>query len=65
MVLVVRNLPASAEAAGDTGSIPGLGRFPWSRKWQPVPVFLPGGPHGQKSLADCSPWGCRELDRGE
>ena len=38
--------------AGDTGSIPGLGRVPWRRKWQPTPVFLrripcteePGGP---------------------
>ena len=29
----------------------GLGRFPWSRKWQPSPVFLPGKSHGQRSLA--------------
>ena len=28
--------------AGDLGSIPGLGRFPWRRAWQPTPVFLPG-----------------------
>ena len=28
--------------AGDCGSIPGLGRFLWSRAWQPTPVFLPG-----------------------
>ena len=26
----------------DPGSIPGSGRFPWTRKWQPTPVFLPG-----------------------
>ena len=32
----------SAYNAGDLGSIPGLGRFPWRRKWQPTPVFLPG-----------------------
>ena len=25
--------------------------------WQPTPVFLPGKPHGQKSLAGYSPWG--------
>ena len=31
----------SACEAGDAGSIPGLGRFPWRRKWQPTPVFLP------------------------
>ena len=43
--------------------IPGLGRFPWSRKWQPAPVFLPGKFHGQRSLADYSPLGRKELDR--
>jgi len=26
----------------DLGSIPGLGRFPWRRAWQPTPVFLRG-----------------------
>ncbi|XP_045021834.1 ubiquitin-conjugating enzyme E2 variant 1-like [Bubalus bubalis] len=26
----------SAHNAGDLGSIPGLGRFPWRRKWQPT-----------------------------
>ena len=35
--------------AGDAGSIPGSGR--WSREWQPTLVFLPGKPHGQRSLA--------------
>ena len=44
--------------AGDVGWIPGLGRFPWRRKWQPTLVFfLPWKPHGQRSLAGCSPWG--------
>ena len=28
--------------AGDSGSIPGLGRSPWRRAWQPTSVFLPG-----------------------
>ena len=28
--------------AGDMGSIPASGRFPWRRKWQPTLVFLPG-----------------------
>ena len=40
-VSVVKNPPANA---GDLGSIPGSGRFPWRRKWQPTPVFLPGNP---------------------
>ena len=30
----------------------------WRRKWQPTPGFLPGEFHGQKNLADYSPWGC-------
>ena len=44
---MVKNLPGNA---GDMGSIPGLGRFPWSKKWQPAPVFLPGKSHGQRNL---------------
>ena len=38
---------------------------PWRRKWQPSPVFLPGKPHGQRSLAGYSPWGPKELDMNE
>ena len=26
-----------------------VGKIPWSRKWQPTPVFLPGKFHGQRS----------------
>ena len=37
---------------GDLGSTPGLGRFPWRRAWQPIPVFLPGESHGQRSLGE-------------
>ena len=32
---------------------------PWRRSWQPVPVFLSGKSHRQKSLAGYSPWGHR------
>ena len=39
--------------------------MPWSRKWQPASVFLPGKSHGQRSLADYSPWGRKELDVNE
>ena len=35
---------------------------PWRRKWLPIPVFLPGKFHGQRSLAGYSPWDCKELD---
>ena len=57
-----RNPPTNAR---DTGSVPGLGRFPWRRKWQPAPVFLPGKFHGHRSLVGYSPWGCKELDTTE
>ena len=41
-----------------------LGKILWRRKWQPTPVFLPGEPHGQRSLAEY-PWGCKESDTTE
>ena len=60
---VVKNMPANA---GDMGSIPGLGpwvgKIPWSRKWLPTPVFLPGKSYGQRSLAGCSPWGHKRVE---
>ena len=30
-----------------------------------TPVFLPGESHGQRSLAGCSPQGCKESDMTE
>ena len=45
----------SAFNAEDPGSIPGLGRFPWRKKWLPSPVILPGESHGQRSLAGYNP----------
>ena len=33
--------------------------------WQPIPVFLPGDSHGQRSLVGYSPWGHKELDTTE
>ena len=37
-------------------------KIPWRRKWQLTPVFLPGEPHGQRSLAGYSPWGHKVSD---
>ena len=37
----------------------------WIRKWQPISIFLPGESHGQRSLADYSPWGHKEVDTTE
>ena len=41
------------------GYYPQIGKIPWSRKWQPTPVFLPGKVRGQRSLAGYSSWGHR------
>ena len=45
----------SACNAGDPYLIPGVGKIPWRREWQPTPVFLPGKFNGQRSLVDCNP----------
>ena len=47
------------------GFNPWAGNVPWRSKWQSTPVFLPGKSHGHRSLACCSPWGCKELDTSE
>ena len=39
-----------------------VGKIPWSRKWQPTPVFLPGKSHGQRSPAGYSTWSHKESD---
>ena len=64
---MVKNLPANAGDTRDTGSDPWFRseKIPWSRKWQPTPVFLPGIVHGQRSLAGYTPWSCKELDTTE
>ena len=54
----------SSANAGDVGSISGL-QDPWRRKWQPIPVFLPGKSQGQRRLAGYSHWGHNELDMSE
>ena len=48
MALVVKNLPGNAGDFREEGSIPGLGRFPWRRAWEPNPVFLPEESHEQR-----------------
>ena len=41
------------------------GKIPWRRAWQPTLVFMPRESHGQRSLAGCSPQGCKESDSTE
>ena len=55
----------SACNAERPGFNPWVGKIPWSRKWQPTSVSLPGKPHEWRSLAGCSPWGHKESDTTE
>ena len=61
---MVKNLPANEGNARDEGSNSWVGEIPWSRKWQPSPVFLPGEFHGQRSLG-ATVHGVAELDTTE
>ena len=44
------------------GSIPGFGRFPGGEHGNPLHYSCLENPHGQRILAGCSPWGCKESD---
>ena len=62
---VLKNLPANTGDVGDPGSNPWVRKIAWNRKWQPIPVFLPGKFHEQRRPAGYSPWGHEELDTTE
>ena len=47
------------------GFNPWEGKIPWSRKWKPTPVYLPGKFHGQRSLVHYSPCSRKESDTTE
>ena len=47
---------------GRPGFDPCVGKIPWRREQLPATVFWPGEFHGQRSLAGCSPWGCKESE---
>ena len=61
---MAKNPPANA---GDVRRKfdPCVGKTPGRRAGQPTPVFLPGEPHGQRSLEGCSPRGRTESDTTE
>ena len=40
---------------------PWVGKIPWRKAWQPIPVFLPGESQGQRSLVGYSPWGHKRV----
>ena len=60
-----KELACQCRGCKKLGFNPWVEKIPWSRAWQPTPVFLPGEFHGQRSLAGYSPWSCKELDLTE
>ena len=38
---------------------------PLEEGMKPSPIFLPGKSHGERSLVECSPGGCKESDMTE
>ena len=58
----VKNPPVTRET---WVQFPGLGRSPGGRHGKPLQYSCLENPHGQRSLAGFSPWGCKELDMTE
>ena len=58
---MIKNLPAKQDMR-----VQSLG---WEealeKEMEPIPVFLPGKSHGQRSLAGYGPWGHKELNMTE
>ena len=50
---------------GDVGLIPGLGRSSGAGNGNPLQFSCLENPHGQQSLAGCSPWDRKESDTTE
>ena len=65
MVLVVKNLPASAGDMRDAGSIPGLGRSLGAGGGNPLQCSCLENPMDRGALVDCRPGGHKELDTTE
>ena len=42
-----------------------VAKIPWSIKWQPTLVFLPGEFHGERRLVGYNSWSCKEMDMTE
>ena len=62
---MVKNPPANAGGAGDTGSIPGLGRSAGEGNSNPLQYSCLENPRRQRRLAGYSPWGHKGLDTTE
>ena len=51
VALVVKNPTCQCRRPKRHGFDPWVGKIPWRREWQPIPVFLPGEFQAQRSLA--------------
>ena len=63
--LVAQMIKKSACNVEDLGLIPGLGRSPGGGHGNPLQYSCLENPHGQRSLADYSPWVHKESDMTE
>ena len=62
---MVKNSPANAGGAGDTGSIPRSGKYPAGGNDNPLQYSCLEKVQRQRSLAGSRPWRRKESDRTE
>ena len=60
--LMSKESTCNAGDAGEAGLIPGLERSPGGGHGNPLQYSCLENPHGPRSLAGYSPYGCKELD---
>ena len=71
MIIDTEGFPGGSEGkestcnVGDLGLIHGLGRSPGEGHGNPLQYSCLDNPYGQRSLAGCSPWGCKESEKTE
>ena len=61
VTLVVKN-PCQCRRHKRCWFNPWIRKIPWRRAQQPIPIFLPGESHQQRSVVAYSPQGCKESD---
>ena len=62
---MVKNAPANAGDIGDTGLLPGWGRFPGGGHGNPFQYSCLENPYGQRSMEGYNPWSLKESDMTE
>ena len=65
MAQPVQNSPAMQEMCRRHRFDPWVGKILWRRKWPPIPIFLPGKSHGQRSLVGYIHRAAKESDTTE